>query len=65
MTKLVNTKTGEAKILGPSVKKFAQDHGLSLQGLSELINSRVHIYRDWVLKKTLEAASLNTPVEYF
>lgn len=61
LTKLVNTKTAEECILGPSVKKFAVDHGLSLQGLSELVNGRVHIYRNWVLKKTLEAASLNAP----
>jgi len=64
LTKLVNTKTGEECILGPSVKKFASERALSLQGLSELINGRVHIYRDWVLKKTLEAANLNTPYEF-
>jgi len=64
LTKLVNTKTGEECILGASVKNFAADHGLSLQGLSELINGHVHIYRDWVLKKTLEAIS-HSPSVYF
>ena len=61
LTRLVNTKTGETKILGGSVKCFAKDHGLSLQGLSELVNKRVQIYRHWVLGKTLDAVSLDTP----
>lgn len=43
-TTLLNLKTGERKILGPSVKKFAKDHDLSLQGLSELVNRRVLAY---------------------
>src|SRR4051812_8761452 len=54
MTGLVNTQTGERSILGPSVKKFANDHGLSLQGLSELVNCRVQVYRHWILQKTLD-----------
>lgn len=61
MTVLVNTKNGEAKILGPSVKKFAKDHGLSLQGLSELVNGRVQVYRHFVLGKTLDAVDANSP----
>ena len=61
LTRLVNTKTGETKILGASVKSFAKDHGLSLQGLSELVNKRVQIYRHWVLGKTLDAVALDTP----
>lgn len=54
LTRLVNTKTGETTILGPSVKKFARDRGLSLQGLSELINRRVAMYRGWMLQTTHE-----------
>lgn len=61
MTVLVNTRTEERCILGPSVKKFAADHGLSLQGVSELVNRRVQIYRHWVLGKTLDAVNLDTP----
>lgn len=55
MTKLVYTVTGETKILGASVMHFAREHGLSLQGLSELVNRRVPIYRHWVLADTMEA----------
>jgi len=54
MTRLVNTKTGETAILGPSVKKFARDHGLSLQGLSELVNGHVAMYRGYMLQTTHE-----------
>ena len=54
MTRLLNTKTGETTILGPSVKKFAKDRGLSLQGLSELVNRRVPMYRGWMLQTTHE-----------
>ncbi len=61
MTKLVNTKTGERCIVGASVKACAKNHGLSLQGLSELVNGRVQIYRHWILEKTLAAANLDTP----
>lgn len=64
MTVLVNTKTGERGILGPSVKKFAKDHGLSLNGLSELVNARVPIYRHWVLGRTLDAISRHTPAVF-
>ena len=54
LTKLLNTKTGETAILGQSVKKFARDHGLSLQGFSELVNRRVPMYRGWTLHSTHE-----------
>lgn len=64
-TVLVNTRTGARSILGPSVKKFATDHHLSLQGLSELINGRVQMYRHWALERTLEAAHLHTPDTQF
>ena len=64
MTVLVNTRTGEKSILGPSVKNFAKDRGLSLQGLSELVNGRVRIYRHWVLEKTLDAVDLDTPAGF-
>lgn len=55
MTTLVNTHTGERSILGQSLKQFARDHGLSLQGLSELVNRRVLMYRNWALGDTLNA----------
>jgi len=52
LTKLVNTRTGESAILGLSIAKFARDHGLSRQGLNELITSRVPMYRGWMLEST-------------
>jgi hypothetical protein len=63
LTKLVNMKTGETAILGPSVKKFARDRGLSLQGFSELVNRRVAFYRNWTLAATAEILNLHTPDE--
>jgi len=65
MMVLVNTKSGERSILGPSVKQFAKDRGLSLQGLSELVNGTVFVYRHWVLAKTLDAISSDMPVKSF
>ena len=65
MTVLVNTRTGERSILGPSVKKFARDHGLCLNELSRLINGHSFIYRHWVLEKTQEAANLNPDCRVF
>ena len=56
-TVLVNTKTGEKKWLGPSVKQFARDHGLCFNELSQLINGHALGYRSWVLQKTLDAAN--------
>jgi hypothetical protein len=63
LTKLVNLKTGETAIIGQSVKRFAQQHGLSLQGLSELVNNRVPIYRHWVKAGTAEILNEYTPDE--
>ena len=60
-TTLLNLKTGERKILGPSVKKFAKDHNLSLQGLSELVNRRVLAYRGWTLARSVDLADAHTP----
>ena len=61
LTKLTNLKTGENAILGASVKRFAQEHDLSLQGLSELVNNRVSIYRHWVKAGTAEILNVHTP----
>ena len=64
-TTLINLNTGEKKILGPSVKKFARDHDLSLQGFSELINRRVLLYRGWTLESSVALANLHTPCTIF
>jgi len=58
-TVLVNTKTGEKKWLGPTVKRFAMDHGLCLNELSRLINRRSRMYRGWILQRTLDAIDSN------
>jgi hypothetical protein len=60
-TTLVNLQTGERKILGPSIKKFAKDHDLSLQGLSELVNRRVLAYRGLTLARSVDLADAHTP----
>jgi hypothetical protein len=65
MTRLTNMRTGETAILGASVKGFAVARGLSLNGLSELINCRVPIYRYWVLQRTLDAANAHVPPGFF
>lgn len=52
LMKLVNTWTGEKCVLGPSIAKFAAQHGLSRAGLNELIIGRVPIYRGWMLEST-------------
>jgi hypothetical protein len=57
MTVLINTQTGERSILGPSVKKFATDHGLCFNELSKLVNGHKLMYRGWVLEKTLNLAN--------
>lgn len=64
-TALVNTKTGEKKWLGPSVKKFARDHGLCFNELSKLVNGHSLQYRSWVLQKTLDAADGYLAYEHF
>jgi hypothetical protein len=57
---LVHTPTGVRKFLGPSVKKFAKEHGLCLNELSRLINRRSRKYRGWILQRTLDAIDGNT-----
>ena len=59
LTVVVNTATGDRRILGPSVKRFATEHGLCLNELSRLVNGRCLMYRGSVLQKTLAAANGN------
>jgi len=55
LTQLVNVHTGEEFILGASIKKFAQDHGLCDNELWKLVNGKGKLmYRGWCLKKTLD-----------
>jgi len=58
LTKLVNTKTGEECILGPSIKAWAEKRHLCPNEVWKLINSHHGklIYRDWCLQQTREAA---------
>ena len=49
---LVNPKTGEREILGHSVKKFAEDHGMCVNELYKLVNRRKTIYKGWMLERT-------------
>lgn len=56
-TTLINIWTGERKILGPSVKKFAKDNGISLSECSLLINRKSLCIRGWMLERTWEAAN--------
>lgn len=58
-------RTGETAILGATVKGFAAARGLSLHGLSELVNHRVPIYRYWVLQQTLDVANADLPAGFF
>jgi hypothetical protein len=63
-TVLVNMRTGEKSIIGPSLKKFAKDHGLSYQCLVDLVNHRLPIYRYWVIEHTLKVANPNTAISF-
>jgi hypothetical protein len=64
-TVLVNTSTGERLILGQRLREFARTHGLSVHGLTELVQGHVKMYRHWALEKTMEAACSPAPLEYF
>jgi hypothetical protein len=58
-TPLINIWTGERKILGPSVKKFAKDNGISLSECSLLINRKSLCIRGWMLERSWKAANLH------
>jgi len=55
-TVLVNTKTGERKILGRSIAQFARDNHLCMNELWRLMNGRKIVYRSWTLEKSILAA---------
>jgi hypothetical protein len=56
-TVLVNTKTGERKILGQSLTQFARDNHLCMNELWKLLNGRKIMYRGWTLEKSVMAAA--------
>ena len=56
LTKLINLRTGEMKILGQSIAQFARDNGLCRNELNQLVVGNLLHYRDWVLAKSLELA---------
>lgn len=60
---LVNTLCGKRTILGRSVKSFAKEHGLSLNGFSKLVNGRRILYRGWCLEKSMDLITANLPVK--
>ncbi len=55
-TVLINTRTNERCVLGPSVTSFAQAHNLCTGDLYKLINRRKVCYRGWMLESTLKLA---------
>lgn len=55
---LVNTRTGKRAILGASIVKFADEHGLCMNEVWKLLNGRKIVYRDWMLVKSLELAQV-------
>ena len=59
-TPLINIWTGARKILGPSVKKFAKDNGISLSECSLLINRKSLCVRGWMLERSWKAANFHT-----
>ena len=54
LTELVNTRTGERKRLGHSVKTFAAEHGICTSELHKLICGRKIAIRDWMLASTAD-----------
>jgi hypothetical protein len=54
LTELLNTRTGQRKCLGRSVKTFAADHGICTSELHKLICGRKIAIRDWMLASTAD-----------
>jgi hypothetical protein len=53
-TTLINTRTNERCVLGPSVTSCARDHNLCTGDLYKLINHRKVCYKGWMLESTLK-----------
>ena len=53
-TVLINTKTNERCVLGPSVTAFARAHNVCKGDLYKLINHRKLCAKGWILESTLK-----------
>ena len=54
MTVLRNTKTGERKIVGQFVTRFATENGLCINDTYGLLSGRLIMYKHWVVDRAYQ-----------
>lgn len=57
LTKLVHTRSGESRIVGPSVKRLAEELSLCANELHKILTGKKIMYRSWCLEKSWLAAN--------
>ena len=55
-TRLVNTKTGQSEIVGPSAKAIAKRIGVCYNDLVKLLNGHKIMVKGWAMEQTLRLA---------
>lgn len=57
MTVLRNTRTGERKIVGQFVSRFARENGLCLNDTNGLVPGRLIMYKHWASDRPFQLAN--------